>query len=184
MASLDTYLQLRDKVDALCRQIESAHADAISCRAGCDRCCQALTLFPVEAYALARAVATQPEPIRERLRARAGEAADTESCPLLEGGRCLLYDDRPIICRTHGLPILLREPEGNRVDFCPLNFVGCDSLSGNSLIDLDRLNQLLAAINHDFVTRLFGPQAPADRIPIGEALALPWPPSAVAELSS
>lgn len=184
MAPLDSYLQLRGKVDALCRQIESAHAEVISCQAGCDSCCQALTLFPVEAYALARAVAAQPEPIRQRLRARAGEAADTGSCPLLEGGRCLLYDDRPIICRTHGLPILLREPQGNRVDFCPLNFVGCDSLSGNSLIDLDRLNQLLAAINHDFVARNLGSTAPPDRIPIGEALLLPWPPPTLFQASS
>ena len=155
MAPLDSYLQLRGKVDALCRQIESAHAEVISCQAGCDSCCQALTLFPVEAYALARAVAAQPEPIRQRLRARAGEAADTESCPLLTS-----------------------------VDFCPLNFVGCDSLSGNSLIDLDRLNQLLAAINHDFVARNLGSTAPPDRIPIGEALLLPWPPPTLVQASS
>lgn len=181
MSPLDTYLQLRDKVDALCHQIESAHADAISCQAGCDSCCQALTLFPVEAYALAKAVAAQPESMRERLYSRGHAATDNGPCPLLEQGRCLLYNDRPIICRTHGLPILMREPEGNRVDFCPLNFTGYDSLSGSSLIDLERLNQLLAAINHDFVTRTFGPQAPPDRIAMRDALLLPWPPPAVAK---
>jgi len=184
MSPLDTYLQLRGKVDSLCRQIENAHPEAISCQAGCDSCCQALTLFPVEAYALARAIALQPEAIREKLYARGRETHEDGRCPLLEQGRCLLYDDRPIICRTHGLPILLREPEGTRVDFCPLNFVGYDSLSGSSLIDLERLNQLLAAINHDFVTRTFGPQAPTDRIAMGDALLLPWPPPATDKASS
>ncbi|BCA78622.1 YkgJ family cysteine cluster protein [Desulfuromonas sp. AOP6] len=184
MSPFDTYLQLRDKVDTLCRQIEKAHTDAISCQAGCDSCCLALTLFPVEAYALAKAVAAQPETVRERLRGRGRKVGDNGACPLLEEGHCLLYGDRPIICRTHGLPILLREPEGTRVDFCPLNFVGYDSLTGSSLIDLERLNELLAAINHDFVTRNFGPQALPDRIAIGEALRLPWPPRAAGKTSS
>jgi Fe-S-cluster containining protein len=33
-------------------------------------------------------------------------------CPLNEGGRCLLYGYRPMICRLHGIAHELRRPDG------------------------------------------------------------------------
>ena len=36
-------------------------------------------------------------------------------CPLNSDGRCRLYRKRPMICRMHGLPHLLRRPDGRIV---------------------------------------------------------------------
>lgn len=36
-------------------------------------------------------------------------------CPLNSDGRCRLYRQRPMICRMHGLPHLLRRPDGRIV---------------------------------------------------------------------
>ncbi len=33
-----------------------------------------------------------------------GAAGDTTACPLLEAGRCLAFDQRPLACRVHDLP--------------------------------------------------------------------------------
>ncbi|OQX18922.1 MAG: hypothetical protein BWK76_06060 [Desulfobulbaceae bacterium A2] len=41
-------------------------------------------------------------------------------CPLVKDGRCVLYQHRLMICRLHGVPSLLRRPDGQR-----LNFPGC-----------------------------------------------------------
>jgi Fe-S-cluster containining protein len=43
-------------------------------------------------------------------------------CPLNQQGRCVLYAHRPMICRLHGIPNVLRRPDG-RV----LTGPGCDA---------------------------------------------------------
>jgi Fe-S-cluster containining protein len=64
---------------------------------------------------------------RERVYARAmaycrrhadADAAGTRVkpwCPLNDKGRCLVYDLRPMICRLHGIPHMLRQPGGRTV---------------------------------------------------------------------
>ncbi len=51
--------------------------------------------------------------VMERMREAetAGRPAE-EMCPLNEDGRCLLYVNRPMICRLHGIPHQLRRPDG------------------------------------------------------------------------
>lgn len=69
-------------------------------------------------------------------------------CPLLLEDRCALYERRPLICRTHGLPVTLEElrQEGRLFDVCPLNF-NDQKPSREDIIDLDTLNALLFTVN-------------------------------------
>ncbi len=41
-------------------------------------------------------------------------------CPLLDDGRCTLYTHRLMVCRTHGVPAIMRRPDGQS-----LSFPGC-----------------------------------------------------------
>lgn len=41
-------------------------------------------------------------------------------CPLNEGGLCVLYEHRLLVCRTHGVPATLTRPDGQK-----LHFPGC-----------------------------------------------------------
>ncbi len=41
-------------------------------------------------------------------------------CPILDEGRCSLYAYRLMVCRTHGVPALMRRPDGQT-----LSFPGC-----------------------------------------------------------
>ena len=173
MESLNNYRSLLAKVDELAAVISSKYASHIACRAGCDGCCRHLTLSLVEGVALAVAFKELPPAQVGYLRERAAKAADDSPCPLLMDGLCALYAARPLICRTHGLPILIAEGEARRVDFCPRNFQGIDSLPGSALIDLERLNTALAAVNALF-TKTAGMAFPQmdGRIPIADALLL------------
>jgi uncharacterized protein len=169
---LHNYRALRERVDRICREIEVEFDTHLACHAGCDSCCRHLSLFPVEAAALATALEDLSPARAEHIRSRARNALPDSPCPLLEDGVCLLYAARPLICRTHGLPILTDQDGAKSIDFCPLNFRGIASLPGKAVIDLDRLNTTLAAINALFVAEAFADASlEQDRITIAEALA-------------
>jgi Fe-S-cluster containining protein len=167
---LENYRQLVARIDALCQGIEGALHEHITCSEGCSSCCTAVTLFPVEAAALRAVLDSLPADQAAAIRRHVSEHADDERCPLLEHHRCLLYSARPIICRTHGLPILYSENDGQHVDCCPLNLEQCESLPGSVVIDLDRLNALLVAINALFLSQSDAPDDPPERLTIAEAL--------------
>ncbi len=169
---LANYLALRDRIDELCRSIQREFAPHIACSAGCDRCCRHLSLFPVEAFTLAAAARRLPPDRVEALLRQAAGAPPDAPCPLLKDGLCLQYDDRPIICRTHGLPLVFTEDGTQRVDCCPDNFQGVESLPGSAVIGLDRLNATLTAVNAVFVDALErkGVHLPT-RMTIAEALS-------------
>lgn len=100
----------------------------------------------------------------QQLKQQLSNPRDGDRCPLLLDDCCLLYRARPIICRTHGLPILITEETGRRVDVCPLNCTGMERIPGGALIDLERLNSLLVSVNVLYL-REFGIKLP-DRIPL------------------
>jgi Fe-S-cluster containining protein len=84
-------------------------------------------------------------------------------CSLLTAdGACSVYEGRPIVCRSHGAPLKLKDKGVDRRDVCPLNFSGdISSLSGEDLLNLDLLNTLLSLI-----TQQFG--ASEERIPLAD----------------
>jgi Fe-S-cluster containining protein len=175
LAALAPYRTLRDQVDQLCGRIVTEFAGQIRCRAGCAACCLLQGVLPVEAASLALAWRDLPEASADRLRGQAQLAAAGERCPLLDGDLCSLYAARPIICRTHGLPLLIEEAAGTRVDRCPLNFTGLTTLPGSAVIHLERLNCALVAANRHYLATCFPHAAPAERIPLRQLLTFPAP---------
>ena len=122
---------------------------------------------------LHRAWQDLPAPARVHLRDHLAGAAVGEACPLLENNLCPLYAARPIICRTHGLPLLIEDAAGTRVDRCPLNFAGYAALPGNAVIHLERLNAALIIINRQFIARVFPGGGLPERIPLRQIAAFP-----------
>jgi Fe-S-cluster containining protein len=166
---LNNYRHLVARIDALCHGIVEALGDKITCSEGCSACCTAITLFPVEAAALAAALDALPEEEAESIRGHVAEHAEGERCPLLHKHLCLLYGARPIICRTHGLPIIYGTGQERRIDYCPRNLTDSESLPGSLIIDLDNLNSLLVAVNALFLSKSDVLDMP-ERITIAEAL--------------
>ena len=166
---LQNYTQLVARVDALCDVISSSLGGQITCSAGCSSCCTAITVFPVEAAAMRETLDSFPALQAEEIRRHVLEHADGERCPLLLHHHCLLYDARPIICRTHGLPIVYTHNGQRNSDCCPLNMNETESLSGAQVVDLDKLNTLLAAVNSIYLSRSDGAESP-ERLTIAEVI--------------
>ncbi len=170
MDLLSNYYALIERVDDHCLRISGDYEANMVCKKGCDDCCRRFTLFPVEAQALYAASRELSRTRVEHIRERARDGASDDVCPLLDEGECLLYEARPIICRTHGLPILTVQDGRQRVDVCPLNFKNVDSLPASSMIDIDRLNTTLTAINGLFVKEHGGGSSFPERIRIVDAV--------------
>lgn len=138
-------VQLRARVgDHFERAVERTPS-AFACRAGCDACCHArFGVFELEAAPirerLARMAREDPA-LRERVRAQADDPAHADRCALLVDGRCAVYEERPLICRSQGLPLLVDQA----VDWCPLNFTH-EAPPRNSVLSLDALNAPLVAL--------------------------------------
>jgi len=171
----ERYLDLVARLDGFLAAIRERYGQQILCPEGCSDCCRvSLTLWPVEAYHLARGVKSLSPSDLERLRMEASKDGE-ERCPLLIQGRCALYSHRPILCRTHGFPFLSREEaEGGTalLGYCPrsLRVVKEEARwEGRYILDLDNLNYLLAAVNQLFVGELPGPNL--SRRPIRISLA-------------
>lgn len=107
------------QVDGCVRVLEAIHRDRLRCGLGCGFCCvDEITVFEVEARRIRRH--------HQRLLA-AGEPHPVGACAFLSGdGACRVYEHRPYVCRTQGLPLRWEdegpgdEPTEFR-DICPLN---------------------------------------------------------------
>ncbi len=133
---------LRDRVHNHSQRVLLEHAAHFACRRGCTDCCQTeRTVTDVEFEALARAVAALDEPTRARL----AEQVGGDPCPLLLDGACSVYDERPLICRSHGLPLVM----AGQHDVCPLNFTERSvlTLPDHDLLSVDTLTAVLVAVN-------------------------------------
>jgi len=79
------------------------------------------------------------------------------ACAFLQNGLCAIYEHRPMICRTHGLPIAFTDHDDatKNVDFCPKNFTSVPprqlKFDETNTLDLDDLNFKLYEINADHV---------------------------------
>ncbi|HJN76425.1 MAG TPA: YkgJ family cysteine cluster protein [Myxococcota bacterium] len=133
---------LRHKVDAHSRRVESEHAPEFACRRGCDGCCQTeRTVSDVEYAAVAQALAAVGADVHQRLAAQ----RQAEHCTLLLDGACAIYQERPLICRSHGLPLVM---EG-QLDVCPLNFedLRLSALPLADVLNIDSVTAVLVAVN-------------------------------------
>jgi len=129
---------------------------AMQCRSGCDSCCHArLSVFSIEAEGIGRALARLPTAIRARVRAQAVDPAWADRCPMLIDHGCSVYDERPLICRSHGVPLLIED--GDRTqhkECCPLNFATAVAPAA-SILRVEAVNQPLT-----IMARMYDPEAP------------------------
>jgi hypothetical protein len=114
--------QFYGDLDREVSRLHSLHGSRLHCSRGCSACCiDGLTVFTVEAQNIARHYA-------ELL--KHGEPHPAGACAFLDPkGNCRIYDHRPYVCRTQGLPLRWTEipPDGSPVemrDICPVNEAG------------------------------------------------------------
>lgn len=154
MLPADRLPELWAKIDEFFERVGARYPGALTCGPGCADCCRReLTVTSVEAARIAHLLASMPASQREAIAARADRG---EPCAALdEEGRCSVYAARPLVCRSHGLPLRFEEPSasGRRslpvLDVCPLNFKGRDlaEIDPACVLDQRTLSVMLGAID-------------------------------------
>ena len=179
---MSSYREFIEHVDRLTAKLQARYSKHLVCRAGCSGCCHHhLSVFAVEAEEARAAIEVLPVPIRARVEERAREVIKREAqgapvaCPLLIDNRCSIYESRPLICRTQGLPLLIEAEDGEQeVDFCPLNFTepgAIDDLDEDHLAPLDALNLRLALLNLEHCRETgLGDEASGERVKMADII--------------
>lgn len=143
--SLNDLKAFYKRVEAITSALEVKHTDRLKCQKGCHACClDDLEVFGIEAALIEsenQAFLKQEKPHL------------IGKCAFLNHeGACRIYEQRPFVCRTHGLPISwLEETEGEIFeyrDICELNEAGepLENLNSKDLLQLPSLDEQLAII--------------------------------------
>ncbi len=170
---LDEYRQARAKIDEAAAAVFERRARDIVCARGCSSCCvEGLSVLSVEAAAIRgllddKGLSGRPAP-------------PPGGCAFLDAeGACSIYEARPIVCRTHGLPLRMSSssstavaPAGarralrvlNDVEVCALNFTEASALAAD-VLDAERIAALLLVVEQRFRQRAGLPGA-LERVPL------------------
>lgn len=172
------YDQLLEKADAFFDAARRRGADLV-CAEGCTACCHVeLTVSRVEADRVREHVRSSED--RDRLAARASSDTAGECVMLLEG-RCAIYESRPLVCRTQGLPLayppgvvpedtIKARGKGVEVTWCPLNFTS-RPVENADVLAASTLDEALALVNRAHCDALAGD--PLERLSLREIAADP-----------
>jgi hypothetical protein len=123
----------------------------MKCRRGCGECCILETVCELEAFVITRSLEDGRINHHKKLPTETQKENETRPCPFLESDVCTIYPVRPVICRTHGLPLLHRSE--NRIECCPRNFAGTDISDSfsNLLLDAEAIAEALMRLNAAFL---------------------------------
>ncbi len=134
MHDLDRLEGLHRAVDREARRVAEdfvdLHGFPLACAPGCSQCCvDEITVFEIEADLLRT---------HHGALLQAGRPRPPGACAFLDArGHCRVYEQRPYVCRTQGLPLRWLEPDGegggfDHRDICPLN----ENPDGLSIVEL------------------------------------------------
>ena len=144
-----SYKNILERADAFFRSVRATQSEHLQCGRGCSLCCYGLfeigsgdipvlaeglaELHPMRRQMIVRKavdiVASSKHPnLRECSPIEKDAFFDrtaSTACPNLnEAGECMIYEHRPLVCRTFGLP--LRDRDKYIGDVCELNFKEAD----------------------------------------------------------
>ncbi len=145
-----SYANLVEDIEEEIRNLQAFYGERLQCRPGCDACCMTFSLLPAEGALVKVAYENLQDAEKSVVKRQAG--SKTTHCPFLIRKKCCIYTARPLICRTHGLPIAYvnEEIEAIEVSACPVNFPDDAQLLPEGLLFMDPFNERLAEINYRF----------------------------------
>mgnify|MGYP002634334738 FL=1 len=149
--ALNALFALHREIDREADRLSNRHGERLQCGRGCSACClDDLTVTTIEAERIRN---SHPELIAQ------GTPRAPGGCAFLDDtGACRVYEDRPSVCRTQGLPLrVFGEDEDEEIfehrDICSLNLDGgppLDSLDEDDCWLVGPFDLRLAALDESF----------------------------------
>ena len=150
---MSRYPELATKVDAFFARVQARHGEDMRCNTGCHHCCHVrLSITRVEADAIRAEVASWDVERKRALTTNAAAAAADRCAALTPEGRCLVYAVRPIVCRSHGAPIRMRNAGSLPViQACSDNFTvhGPAAADPDCILDQTTLSAMVLAVDRE-----------------------------------
>lgn len=141
----------------------ASRREDVQCARGCSSCCVAgLSVCAVEASRLRRAMDGLSTSVRKTVRSQAADKNRTQ-CVLLVDDACAVYDARPMVCRTQGLPLAYEEgtipaerlsaraADGRDLTWCPLNYTD-EAPAAPEILDATVIDKGVATLNRAFAS--------------------------------
>lgn len=145
----EQYLSLRNEIDTLSENLEKKHTKHMKCKTGCDMCCMDYSVFPLEFHFILNQLKN------EKAKPLINKDAGINDCIFLNNHKCTIYNVRPVICRTHGLPLIYMNESGDwELSACELNFTEFDmgEFTEKNTFPQDTFNSKLFVLNRKFIT--------------------------------
>lgn len=140
--STNPVVTLQENASGFFDKIHEKHKTQMECKKGCSKCCQTdISVFDIEAERIREWFSQLESAEVERLKDLWKTPHQEGYCVFLYQDQCTVYEARPLICRTQGLPLYVASE--NVLDYCPLNFKEGDPPKEDWL-NLERMNTLLS----------------------------------------
>jgi Fe-S-cluster containining protein len=197
------YLQEVRKADYLFKTIQEKYPDSVRCRIRCCDCCHAVFgVFPIEAAYINYHFNRLDRKVRRDVLRRAEKAEDEMlkakdslkvfednpkmkvfglgkqrvRCPLLQDSEeCVLYENRPIICRIYGVPYSLKQGDKEQAFVCSVS--GFQEKVTYPTVKLDKIYHELCQLSKELLTEAgyLNPAAKANlMLPLSRILRMPF----------
>jgi len=159
------YITLLEKAGSFFSKVFRENSSKMKCSEGCSKCCvDGITLLRVERDRILSHLKNKDEmPVK----------SESGRCAFLSSeGCCKIYEVRPLVCRTWGIPILYSGSDpsalsekmsrsavksGGSVVCCDLNFqedFKKGSIGKDIIMDGDRILEMLIAVNSLYCSKL------------------------------
>lgn len=161
------YLELLERVSDRFELLSAHHRPHVRCGDGCHSCCHPeLTVSEVEARLIHAHLRADPA-LNARVRSLEARAPHQgERCAFLnEAGRCEIYEVRPVVCRSFGVPLVqIEDPSTGEASLmvCELNFTGprgftaLEALDPSEWLDCAQTDVVLAQLCYHLSVALRG----------------------------
>ncbi len=143
------YGKLVKEIDLEAERLSKMHRNHLQCKNGCDLCCMDYNIFPVEFYAIYESLKSK------NAAPKTTKKLDKNTCAFLKDHSCAIYEHRPVICRTHGLPLLYMNDDNEwELSNCELNFKTFEfsRFIFQNTFPQDKYNSKLFMLNKEFIS--------------------------------
>lgn len=144
----EEYELLLNKIDSVTSNLAKNHSSHMECKKGCDMCCMDYSIFPIEFYSIRNKIKSN------QITPDLADKTKENVCVFLNKQNCTIYSQRPIICRTHGLPLLFMNDNSEwELSACELNFTkfNFEEFSLDNTFPQDKYNSKLYLLNKAFI---------------------------------